>query len=252
MEETHTLHGRAVLITGGGTGIGRAAAQQFAAEGAEVLIVGRTGERLAQTAGEHPRIHTFVADVAEPHAPADIVAAALEAFGRIDVLVNNAAITRPAPLGAIDRKVAEEQLTTNLLAPVFLTQHALPHLEAGSTIVNITSNPPHYGWPSNSIYGSTKVALDFLTHTWAVELAQRGIRVLSVAPGITATPVLSRSGLSDEQIAVAGKELRARIPLGRIAQPKEIAWWIVNATRPEAGYLTGTVIRVDGGLSAAG
>jgi NAD(P)-dependent dehydrogenase (short-subunit alcohol dehydrogenase family) len=252
MEETNTLHGRAVLITGGGTGIGRATAQQFAALGAEVLIVGRTAERLAETAKEHPRIRTFVADVAEPKAPADIVAAVLEAFGRIDALVNNAAITRPAPLGAIDRKVAEEQLATNLLAPVFLTQHALPHLEAGGTIVNVTSNPPHSGWPNNSVYGSTKVALDFLTHTWAVELAQRGIRVLSVAPGITATPVLSHAGFSDEQIAAAGKELRARIPLGRIAQPKEIAWWIVNATRPEAGYLTGTIIRVDGGLSAAG
>ncbi|MER6808903.1 SDR family oxidoreductase [Spirillospora sp. NPDC000708] len=252
MEETNTLHGRAVLVTGGGTGIGRATARQFAAWGAEVLIVGRTAGRLAETAGDHPRIRTFVADVAEPNAPADIVAATLEAFDRIDVLVNNAAITRPAPLGAIDRKVAQEQLATNLLAPVFLAQHALPHLEAGGTIVNVTSNPPHYGWPNNSVYGSTKVALDFLTHTWAVELAQRGVRVLSVAPGITATPVLSHAGFSDEQIAAAGKELQARIPLGRIARPEEIAWWIVNATRPEAGYLTGTIIRVDGGLSAAG
>lgn len=135
---------------------------------------------------------------------------------------------------------------------MFLAQQALHHLESGSTVVNITSNPPHYGWPDNSVYGSTKVALDFLTHTWAVELAQRGIRVLSVAPGITATPVLSHAGLSAEQIAAAGEELRARIPLGRIAQPEEIAWWIVNATRPEASYLTGTIIRVDGGLSASG
>lgn len=254
MDETNALHGRAVLITGGGTGIGRATARQFAASGAEVLIVGRTAESLAETAEEHSRVRTFVADIAEPNAPADIVAAAVEAFGRsrIDVLVNNAAITRPAPLGAIDRKVAGEQLATNLLAPVFLTQHALPHLEAGGAVVNVTSNPPHYGWANNSIYGATKVALDFLTHTWAVELAPRGIRVLSVAPGITATPVLSHAGFSDEQIASAGKELRARIPLGRIAQPEEIAWWIVNATRPEAAYLTGTVIRVDGGLSAAG
>jgi NAD(P)-dependent dehydrogenase (short-subunit alcohol dehydrogenase family) len=96
------------------------------------------------------------------------------------------------------------------------------------------------------------VALDFLTHTWAVELAPRGIRVVSVAPGVTATPVLSHAGFSDEQMAAAGKELRARIPLGRIARPEEIAWWIVNAARPEASYLTGAVIRVDGGLSTGG
>ncbi|WP_181789309.1 SDR family NAD(P)-dependent oxidoreductase [Streptomyces phytophilus] len=241
-----------MLITGGGTGIGRATARLFAAAGAEVLIVGRTAERLAETAAPHPRIRTYVADVAEPDAPAGIVAAALEAFGRIDVLVNNAAITRPAPLGAIDRQVATEQIATNLLAPVFLTQHALPHLEDGGTVVNVTSNPPHYGWPDNSVYGSTKVALDFLTHTWAVELAGHGIRVVSVAPGITATPVLAHAGFSDEQIAAAGTKLRARIPLGRIAEPQDIAWWIVNAARPEARYLTGTIIRVDGGLGAAG
>lgn len=252
MEETNTLHGRAVIITGGGTGIGRATAQLFATAGAEVLIVGRTAERLAETATQHPRIRMCVADIAEPNAPADVVDAALATFGRIDVLVNNAAITRPAPLGAIERGVAEEQLATNLLAPVFLTQHALPHLGEGGTVVNVTSNPPHHGWPDNSVYGSTKVALDFLSHTWAIELAQRGIRVVSVAPGITATPVLSHAGFSDEQIAAAGRKLRARIPLGRIADPEEIAWWIVNAARPEAGYLTGTVIRVDGGLSAGG
>ncbi|MCX0275165.1 SDR family oxidoreductase [Nocardia zapadnayensis] len=252
MEETNTLHGRAVLITGGGSGIGRATARQFAAAGADVLIVGRSAARLAETADEHPRIRAFVADVTESNAAAGIVTAGLEAFGRIDVLINNAAITRPAPLGAIDRRVAEEQLATNLLAPIFLTQHALPHLRPGATIVNVTSNPPYYGWPNNSVYGSTKVALDFLTHTWAVELAQQGIRVVSVAPGITATPVLTHAGLSEEQIAAAGQELRARIPLGRIAEPNEIAWWIVNATRPEAGYLTGAVIRIDGGLSAAG
>ncbi|WP_049577648.1 SDR family NAD(P)-dependent oxidoreductase [Streptomyces sp. SBT349] len=252
MEETHTLDGRAVLLTGGGTGIGRATARRFAAAGADVLVVGRTAERLAEAAEQHPRIRAFVADVAAPDAPGSVVAAALDAFGRIDALVNNAAITRPAPLGEIDRKVAEEQLATNLLGPVFLTQRALPHLEPGATVVNVTSNPPYYGWPGNSVYGSTKVALDFLTHTWAVELAPRGIRVVSVAPGVTRTPVLHHAGFSDERIAAAADELLARIPLRRLAEPDEIAWWIVNAVRPEAGYLTGTVIRVDGGLGAGG
>jgi NAD(P)-dependent dehydrogenase (short-subunit alcohol dehydrogenase family) len=253
MEDNATpLQGHSVLITGGGTGIGRAAALQFAAEGADVLIVGRTAERLAATAAEHPGIRAFVADVGAPDAPAEIVEAAIEAFGRLDVLVNNAGITRPAPLGSIDRRTAQQELDTNLLAPVFLTQQALPHLESGSVIVNIGSNPPQRGWANNSIYGSTKVALDFLTATWAVELAPRGIRVVSVAPGITATPVLTHAGFSADEIAAAGKELRTRIPLGRIAQPEEIAWWIVNVARPEASYLNGTVVRVDGGLSTGG
>lgn len=133
-----------------------------------------------------------------------------------------------------------------------LTQQALPHLEAQKgTIVNITSNPPQRGWPNSSIYGSTKVALDFLTYTWAIELAPRGIRVVSVAPGVTETPVLVHAGFTPEQIAASGKELTARVPLGRRAQPEEIAWWIVNVARPEASYLTGSVIRVDGGINAA-
>ncbi|ALG15687.1 ketoreductase [Kibdelosporangium phytohabitans] len=241
-----------MIITGGGTGIGQATARQFADAGADVLITGRTAERLAETAEAHPKIRTLVSDIGTPDAPAAIVTAALDAFGRIDVLVNNAAITRPAPLGTIDRDVAASEVTTNLLGPVFLTQHALPHLHAGSVIVNVTSNPPEFGWPGSSIYGATKVGLDFLTHTWALELAGRGIRVVSVAPGITETPVLTHAGFSDDQIAEAGNDLQARIPLGRIAAPAEIAWWIVNTARPQAAYLTGTVVRVDGGLRAGG
>lgn len=249
---TTSLRGQSVVVTGGGTGIGRATARQFAREGAQVLVVGRTAENLEQTAEGLPGIRTFAADVAAPEAPARIVAAAVEAFGGIDVLVNNAAITRPAPLGTIDRDVAEQQLGTNLIGPLMLAQAALPQLaDGGGTIVNITSNGPGRAWPGNSVYGSTKVALDFLTHTWAVELAPRGIRVVSVAPGITQTPVLIHAGFTPEEIAASGDELLARVPLGRRARPEEIAWWIVNVARPEAGYLTGSVIRVDGGINVA-
>ncbi|GAA3184787.1 SDR family NAD(P)-dependent oxidoreductase [Nonomuraea roseoviolacea] len=244
--------GKGVVITGAGTGIGRATAHRFAAEGARVLVVGRTAARLEETAAAHSSISVFAADGAAADGPERIVEAAMRRLGRIDVLVNNAAITRPAALGAIDRRTAEEQIATNLLAPLFLAQAALPHLaSAQGTIVNVSSNPPWGGWPDNSVYGSTKVALDFLTATWAVELAPKGVRVVSVAPGITATPVLAHAGYTPEQIAAAGEGLVGRIPLGRVAQPAEIAWWIVNVTRPEAAYLTGTVVRVDGGLSVA-
>ncbi|BCJ26754.1 SDR family NAD(P)-dependent oxidoreductase [Actinocatenispora sera] len=244
--------GKAVVVTGGGTGIGRATARLFAAEGADVLITGRTERTLAETADGVNGVRTVVADVAAPDGPAKIVSAAIEAMGRIDVLVNNAAIIRPARLGAIDRSTAETELGTNLLGPVFLTQEALPHLSPGAVVVNVTSNGPHHGWPGNSMYGSTKVALDFLTYTWAAELAERGIRVVSVAPGITATPVLAHAGFSADRIATETPRAIERIPLGRIADPAEIAWWIVAMTRPEASYVTGQVLRVDGGLNHAG
>jgi C-7 ketoreductase len=235
-----------VIVTGGGTGIGRATARLFAAGHANVLVVGRTASRLVETAAGWPTIRHLVADVTAAEAPEQIVGTALDVFGRIDVLVNNAAITRPARLGEIDRDRAQQQIATNLLAPVLITQEAAPHLPRGGVIVNITSNPPTRGWPANSVYGSSKVALDFLTCTWAVELAPRGIRVISIAPGVTDTPVLVHADLTPEQ--VAAKRNYDRIPLGRPARPEEIAWWIVRTTQPEASYCTGAVLRVDGGV----
>ncbi|MEZ0096116.1 NAD(P)-dependent dehydrogenase (short-subunit alcohol dehydrogenase family) [Streptacidiphilus sp. EB129] len=238
---------RTVVITGGGSGIGRATARLFADEGALVLIVGRTRDALEETAQGRPGIRTLVADVADADAPQKIVDAALGEFGRIDVLVNNAGITRPAVLGEIDREQAVQQIETNLLGPIFLAQAALPHLNPGSVIVNVTSNPAGRGWPANSVYGGTKVALDFLTRTWAREIAARGVRVVSVAPGVTETSALAKSGLSDE--VLSAKCDYQRIPLGRAAQPEEIAWWIHTVCGTEAGYLTGAVLRVDGGVS---
>jgi nogalaviketone/aklaviketone reductase len=235
-----------VVVTGGGSGIGRATARAFAARGADVLVVGRTAGRLAATAEGQPRIRQLVADLVDRDAPERIVAEALDATGRIDVLINNAAVPWRARLGEIDRERTERQVATNLLGPLFLTQSAVPHMPSGATVVNISSNPPTRGWPANSVYGSTKVGLDFLTLTWAVELAPRGIRVVSVAPGPTVTPALTeaRAGLPPEQ-----RDDFSRVPLGRPARPEEIAWWITEVTRPEAGYLTGSVLRVDGGLS---
>jgi NAD(P)-dependent dehydrogenase (short-subunit alcohol dehydrogenase family) len=153
----------------------------------------------------------------------------------------------PAKLGDIDREEAERQLYTNLLAPILLAQEAMAHIPPGGMIFNISSNVPGRGWPMNSVYGSTKVSLDFLTRTWAVELAQRGIRVVSVAPGPTNTPMLSNSKLTPEEIEAKRKS--RRIPLGRVAEPEEIAWWIVTAARPGGSYITGAVISVDGGAS---
>jgi NAD(P)-dependent dehydrogenase (short-subunit alcohol dehydrogenase family) len=139
------LAGRAVIVTGGGTGIGRAAAYQFAMEGADVLVVGRSAARLDETADGWPSIRTMVADVAAADAPAEIVAAALAAFGRIDVLVNNAAMTRPAPLGAIDRAVADQQLAINLLGPLSSPRRRCPTWS--NAAASSSTSPPA---PSNA------------------------------------------------------------------------------------------------------
>lgn len=237
----------AVIITGGGSGLGRAVAHLFATENADVLVVGRTPSRLAETAKGRPTIRTYTADIIQPDTHAKIVTTALNTFGRIDVLVNNAAVTLPAKLGDIDRDEAYLQISTNLVAPLLLSQEVVKHMGPGSVIINITSNPAERGWPTNSVYGCTKVGLDFLTRTWAVELAPRGIRVISIAPGVTETPMLDNPKLTPEEIEQ--KRKNRRIPIGRTAKPEEIAWWVVTATKPAASYMTGAVVRVDGGVS---
>ncbi|MCQ4044525.1 SDR family NAD(P)-dependent oxidoreductase [Streptantibioticus rubrisoli] len=239
---------RAVVITGGGTGIGRAAAHAFADEGAKVLVVGRNADRLAETAQARPGIRTHQADISAPGAASGIVAAAARELGGIDVLVNNAVTMKSAPLGHIEQDNTQAQVATNLLAPIFLTQEALPHLEAAKgLVVNVTTAGNQRGWPGHSVYGATKIALDFLTRTWALELAPKGIRVAGVAPGPVETPIGEHAGLGPEAIARVRARQRERVPLGRVGQPEEVAWWMVNLARPEASFATGLVLHIDGG-----
>ncbi|MFJ7912976.1 SDR family NAD(P)-dependent oxidoreductase [Kitasatospora sp. NPDC096204] len=245
---------RGIVVTGGGTGIGRATARAFTAHGDRVLVVGRTAATLAEAADGHPGVHTLVADLTAPDAPERIVDAAVRELGGIDVLVNNAAALGYRPLDALDRAEARRQLDTNLLAPVLLTRAALAPLAARSgTVVNIGSAGALglRSWPENSLYGATKAGLDFLTRSWAVELAPHGIRVVGLAPGVTDTaPAPAPGGPgADPRYTAFLERTAARTPSGRVARPEEIAWWIVQLTRPEAGYTNGLVLPVDGGLS---
>ncbi|WP_171168707.1 SDR family NAD(P)-dependent oxidoreductase [Streptomyces sp. I05A-00742] len=244
--------GPVVVVTGAGTGIGRATAHAFADAGARVLAVGRQRDRLEATAADRPDIHPCVADLTAPDAPDAVAAAALDRFGAIDVLVNNAALVVRAPLGRIDEEQARRQIETNLLAPLRLTQSCLePLRRARGTVVNVSTAGAVRGWPANSVYGATKAGLDFLTRTWAVELAADGVRVVGVAPGPVDTEIAENSGLSADRIAELRAAQRARVPLGRIGRPEEIAWWIVALSRPEAGFTTGAVLPVDGAAAVA-
>ncbi|MFJ6523339.1 SDR family NAD(P)-dependent oxidoreductase [Streptomyces filamentosus] len=241
---------RAVVITGGGTGIGRAAAHAFADEGHDVLIVGRDETALKEAAHGQPAIHHLALDITAQGAPEEIVRTAVEALGGIDVLVNNAAVVKRQPLEAVERPIAEEQIATNLLAPLLLTQAALPHLRASrGVVVNVSASAAVRGWAGSSVYGATKAGLDFLTRTWAVEQAPHGVRVVSVSPGPIETGIARASGLDDEQIARLREAQKAGVPMGRIGQPEEVAWWIVTLARPEGAFATGVIVPVDGGAA---
>ncbi|MYX17154.1 SDR family oxidoreductase [Streptomyces sp. SID8374] len=242
-----------MIITGGGSGIGRAAALRFAERGDRVLVVGRTEATLEETAAGHENIRSLVADVTGPGAGERVVEAALGAFGRLDVLVNNAATGTFAPLAKLDRTAVERQFTTDLVAPAFLAQAALDALEeTGGTIVNVSTaaSLTTQGFPDNAVYMAAKAGLNQFTRAWAVELAPRGIRVVSVAPGVTDTGIGLRVGMSDAQYQGFLEQISQRIPFGRVATPEEVAWWITTLAEPGGGsYMTGAIVPVDGGLT---
>jgi NAD(P)-dependent dehydrogenase (short-subunit alcohol dehydrogenase family) len=180
------LSGRTALVTGGGSGIGRAIALALASRGMDVLVVGRRPAAISQTAALCSGIRHLVADVAEPKDTPRVVHAAAAELGRLDILVNNAAILRPAPLEKIELVSAREVWETNVLGPTLLAQAALPHLVASrGAIVNVSSTFGTKPAPQISQYGASKAALEQLTISWALELADRGVRVNAVAPGPT-------------------------------------------------------------------
>ncbi|MFE5678955.1 SDR family NAD(P)-dependent oxidoreductase [Streptomyces erythrochromogenes] len=244
---------RSVVVTGGGSGIGRAIAHAFADEGAAVLVVGRTAADLAGTAKGYDTIRTLAVDLTGAGAPREVVETAVRELGGIDVLVNNAAALGHRALADVDPEQVAAQLATNLAVPVLLTRAALDALAAdgGGTVVNIGSSGARgsRAWPGNSVYGAAKAALDFLTRSWAVELAPRGIRAVGVAPGLVDSGFAERAGMSPEQYDGMLHHVGALTPQGRVGTPGEIAWWVTHLTRPEARHLTGAVLPVDGGLS---
>jgi C-7 ketoreductase len=244
---------RGVIITGGGTGIGRALAHGYAREH-DVLVVGRTESTLDETADGHDNIHVLAADITDPGSAELVVKTAQRVLGRVDVLVNNAATAAPAPLAHVDRASADSQVAVNLLAPLFLTQAALDALaETRGTVLNLSSSGATGGraWPGFSVYGATKVALEFLTRTWSIELAPRGIRVVAIASGVVESGMGVRMGSTPEQYSAFLEGVAGRVPAGRVGRPDEVAWWARQLTAPEAGYATGSVVVVDGGLSLA-
>jgi Dehydrogenases with different specificities (related to short-chain alcohol dehydrogenases) len=238
-----------VIVTGAGSGIGRAAAVAFAAAGAHVLGVGRRAEALATTAAMHSAISTFAADVCQEGGPAAIIAAAVERWGRIDVLVNNAGIFAAMPLGQVTGPRITAILATNVVAPSLLAGAALPFLKASQgAIVNVSSTFGHRPAAGAAHYGASKAALEQLTRSWALELAPENIRVNAIAPGPTESEALTAAGLPDSVIDKIKADEAAAIPLGRRGDPAEVATWILRLADSHAAWLTGQVLTIDGGL----
>jgi NAD(P)-dependent dehydrogenase (short-subunit alcohol dehydrogenase family) len=244
------LRSAAIIVTGASSGIGAATARQLGAAGASVVLVGRREEALAEqadliaTAGGEA--FCVPADLADADSARRIAAACRERYGRIDGLVNNAAVVRHRPIADWTIAGFDEHVATNVRAPYFLIQAALPDLVVSpvKAIVNISSSSGALQLTGQSVYGMTKAALDYLTKTLAGELAPAGIRVNCIAPGPIDTPIHATWA---DDLDEAYRWLADQVPLGRIGTADEVARWIALLLSPFASFLTGAVIPLDGG-----
>lgn len=240
------MPGRVALVTGAGSGIGAAAAARLSADGCAVALVGRREALLRQVAGRLDRAEVILADLAEPGAPKRIVEATLAAFGRLDVLVNNAAVIANGPFERFTIEQFDRHVAVNLRAPFFLSQEALPALRSGDwpAIVNVSSSVASIVKPETTLYSTTKAGLEYLTRATAYELAQWRIRVNCIAPGPIDTPIHA-TYLDD--LEAGYRDLARRIPLGRMGHVDDIARWVGWLAAPGTEWTTGNIIHVDGG-----
>ena len=244
------LDDRVAIVTGAGSGIGAATARVLAQAGQTVALVGRRRERLDALAGEIDAAggHALAvpADLASASAPGEIVEIVLAATGRLDVLVNNAASFRLDLIEDVSLGEFDDHVAVNVRAPYFLVQAALPALRASpaAVVVNVSSAAAVMYRRRQTVYGLTKASLEHLTRNLAAELARDGIRVNCVRPGPVATEIHT-GAVADPAARIA--ELGRLVPLGRLGEAEEIAHWIGRLVDRDAGWVTGTVLTVDGG-----
>ena len=246
---TGELSDQVVLVTGAGRGIGRAAAEKLAALGAAIGVVDIVAETALETAahisGKGGRALALTADVADRAAVLKAAETLATAFGPLTSIVNDAVWIRYGPVEDIDEEVLDRMLSVGVKAAFWGVQALLIHGADGQrAVVNIASPVASLGMANTAAYTAVKGAIVSLTRQMAVELGARGIRVNAVAPGAVPTPG-ARSVVDDAGYA----KRRAQTPLGRLGEESEIAAAIAFLIGPDAGFITGEVLHVDGGIS---
>ena len=242
------LAGKVAVVTGASKGIGAAIAKALAAEGAAVVVNYASSKAGADVVvgaivGAGGKAIAARADVSKPDQAKGLIEAAIEAFGRLDVLVNNAGVYDSAPIEAVTEERYRRVFDVNVLGVVLATQAAVDHLGEGGSVINISSNVTSGLWPRLAIYAASKGAVDVITGVLAKELGPRKIRVNAINPGLVETDG-SDAGLGSE----FKEMIVAQTPLGRAGQPDDIAALAVFLASDDARWLTGEKLLATGGL----
>jgi NAD(P)-dependent dehydrogenase (short-subunit alcohol dehydrogenase family) len=249
VERPFRLDGKTALVTGAGRGIGRAVALALAAAGAELVLVSRTPSQLEEVAREIKenggRAQVLTLDVTDSAA----VRRAVADLGALDILVNNAGLNRPQPFLEVDEDTLDRLLTLNVRAAFLVAQASARRMVAQGegVIINMSSQMGHVGSERDrTVYVMTKHAIEGLTKAMAVELAPKGVRVVSIAPTFIDTPLV-RPFFNDPTFR---KWVLDRIPMGRLGTVEEVADAVVFLASPAAALVTGSSLLVDGGWTA--
>lgn len=249
---TNRFEGKIALVTGASSGIGKAAAQRLAAEGAKVTVTARRKERLDSLveaiASAGGTAHAIEADLTSADDRERLVKEAIRHFGGLDVLVNAAGIIA---FGTIEDTSLEDWRTMfeiNAMAPFHLMRLAVPELlDRKGNIVNVSSVNGLRSFPGVLAYCSSKSALDQLTRCSALELAAKGVRVNAVNPGVVVTELHRQGGLDEEKYAAFLERSKTTHPIGRVGQSEDLAALICFLASDEASWITGDTISIDGG-----
>jgi len=242
------LSGKTAVVTGGNSGIGFATAKKLKAGGANVVITGRSLERVEEAANELG-VTGIVADVTNLVALDALVEKVKSQFGQLDILFVNAGIFAPAPVGQNTEEMFDTQMGINFKGAVFTIEKFLPLLNDGASIINLSSINAYTGMPNTSIYAASKAALNAYTRTAAIELAPRKIRVNAVNPGPVSTPIFGKTGMPEEQLNEFAAAIQNRIPLKRFGQPEDIANLVAFLASDDASFITGSEYNIDGGMN---